>query len=72
MLVPPAEPGGVASAIERMLAMPAAERRRWGAAGRSLVERDYDIVRVLDRWEATYEELWHRTGASQARRAPTA
>jgi glycosyltransferase involved in cell wall biosynthesis len=57
LIVFPQDPRALASAIGQVLNMPPEARQRWGAAGRRLVEREYDIDRVLDRWEGIYREF---------------
>jgi glycosyltransferase involved in cell wall biosynthesis len=60
LLVPPGNPLALASGLRQVLGMAQSERVQWGEAGRAIVHRDYDIERVLDRWEEVYRELWSR------------
>ena len=60
LIVPPHDAAGLAVAVEQLLEMPTERRHAWGLAGRAHIEQSYDIERVLDRWEAVYEEIWRR------------
>jgi glycosyltransferase involved in cell wall biosynthesis len=63
ILVPPADPAALASAIARLVANPA-ERERLGRAGRALVEREY-------RWSdnaALMEQLYSEVSDARADR----
>jgi len=40
-----------------MMALTPKERHRMGQAGRTHIEKHYEIERVLDQWEALYDEL---------------
>lgn len=57
LLVPAKNALALADAMSRMMAMPEAERRRMGEAGRRHVVENYEMDRVLDQWEGIYAEL---------------
>jgi glycosyltransferase involved in cell wall biosynthesis len=48
-VVPPADPSGLAAAIESVLHMPEGEMRALGEAGRTFVETNYDVRRLNER-----------------------
>jgi glycosyltransferase involved in cell wall biosynthesis len=60
ILVRPADPGAIAEAALSVLGVPRAEREQWSATGRAVVEDEYSLEGVLDRWETLYRELWGR------------
>ncbi len=53
-IVPPADPGAVAAALDRLAAAGAEERERLGANGRAKAEREWSWPRLLDRMDDTY------------------
>jgi glycosyltransferase involved in cell wall biosynthesis len=61
ILVPPRDPGALATAIERLAGDPA-ERRRFGAAAREKALRDFDQQRCVATTLHTYERLLRRAG----------
>lgn len=60
LLVPPGDPAALAAAMQQLMAMPETARRQMGEAGRRHVQQHYDLERVVDTWEAIYEELLSR------------
>lgn len=56
LLVPPRDPGAIASAVCTLLADPK-RRERMGKAGRQRVEREFTIQRTVRSYERLYEEL---------------
>jgi glycosyltransferase involved in cell wall biosynthesis len=59
-LVPARDSLALADAMQRMMDLPLAERQAMARAGRDFVVSHFDIERVLDRWEAIYNELSER------------
>lgn len=59
-LVPSGDPEALSAAMLRLLEMPPGERSRMGDAGRAHVMREYDMEKVVDRWESLYGELLGR------------
>jgi len=57
LIVPSEDSPALAQAMRTIMSMTPAQRGEMGRAGRLHVETNYDIDRVLDRWEAIYEEL---------------
>jgi glycosyltransferase involved in cell wall biosynthesis len=47
----------LASAMKRIMTMPATGRAKMGSAGRSYIEENYSIERVVDMWEDLYKKL---------------
>lgn len=65
-VVPPGDPPALAAAILRLAAdrdAGGAEALAMGTAGRALIERDYAIEAVCDRWEAIYRSADRRPPA---------
>ncbi len=60
LLVPSGDPEALARAMLRLLEMPPDERGRMGGAGRAHVMGEYDMEKVVDRWENLYGELLDR------------
>jgi glycosyltransferase involved in cell wall biosynthesis len=60
LLVPPADPTGLAGAI-RALLVDGALARRMGEAGRARVCREFSLRRMIDRVTEVYDELLQRT-----------
>jgi glycosyltransferase involved in cell wall biosynthesis len=56
LLVPPADPESLARAIVRLLKDPE-ERRRYGAAGRTRVETDFGVDKLVEGTLAVYRAL---------------
>ena len=69
LLAPAGDPVALAEAMRDVAALAPALRRAWGEAGRARVERDFDIERIVDRWEAIYDRLLTRRPVSGS--APT-
>lgn len=63
-LVPPGDSEALAAAMVKMMALPEAERRAMGRAGRVHIEANYSLERVVDQWEGLYHELLQRKGVS--------
>lgn len=59
-LVPPQDPDALANAMRRLMEMPKPERLAMGQAGRQHIVENFDIERVVDRWEELYLELLTR------------
>jgi len=57
LIVPSDDSAALARAMGVVMNMTPAQRDEMGRAGRMHVETNYDIERVLDRWEAIFEEL---------------
>lgn len=60
ILVPPGDPAALAAALARLAAMPTADRRALGAAGRARVLDAYAIAAAAERYAA----LWHDAAAT--------
>lgn len=56
LVVPPADPGAVAEALDSMIDLGPERRRRLGEAGREKAEREWAWPRLLDRMDRAYEE----------------
>lgn len=61
-IVPPRNTEALAAAMAKLMALPEAERKMMGQAGRAHVETNYSLDRVVDQWEALYRELLQRKG----------
>jgi glycosyltransferase involved in cell wall biosynthesis len=61
-LVPPSEPAALTEAMGRLLGIPKEQRLGMGLAGRAHVVQNFDLERVVDRWEALYRELLQQKG----------
>ena len=61
-IVPPGDSEALAAAMVKMMTLPEAERRAMGRAGRAHIEANYSLERVVDQWEALYQELLQRKG----------
>lgn len=59
-LCEPRDPDALAEGMARVMDLDRAERARLGAAGRRRVELDFDLERVVDRWEEIYRDLLSR------------
>ena len=57
IVVPPGDPAAIAEAVLRLKAMPEAERREMGRAGRRYVERNHSIPVLADRFEQVLKEV---------------
>ncbi|HFC54380.1 MAG TPA: glycosyltransferase [Gammaproteobacteria bacterium] len=60
-VVEPGDANRLASAIQRMMALPEEQRRAMGEAGRKLVEKHYGLAPIMEQWEALYAELGKRS-----------
>jgi glycosyltransferase involved in cell wall biosynthesis len=56
-LVRPGNADGLAAAMTKLMATPAAERRTMGARARVWVSNRFSLQKVLDQWETVYTEL---------------
>ncbi len=56
-LVPPGNAGGLAAAMTKLMAAPAADRCAMGARARVWVSNRFGLQKVLDQWETVYAEL---------------
>ena len=63
-IVPPGDSEALAAAMMKMMALPEAERRAMGRAGRAHTKANYSLERVVDQWEALYRQLLQRKGIS--------
>ena len=69
-LVPPGEPELLAEAMLRLCALSEAERRSMGNRGREHIRSQYGLGRMVERWEALYQEVLSGTRPSQGREGP--
>ena len=53
--VPPGDDEALARGITRVMQLPAAERALMAERGRQLIRRNFEIERILDRWETIYQ-----------------
>lgn len=63
-LVPSRDPRALAERMAAMMALPEQERQAMGAAGRGHLAASFELERVVDRWEALYEELASQRSAT--------
>lgn len=61
-IVPPHDAEALAAAMSKMMALSESERKAMGQACRAYIEANYSLDRVVDQWEALYEELLRRKG----------
>ena len=61
-VVPPRNPEALAAAMVKVMNLPELERKAMGQAGRSYIEANYSLERVVDQWESLYKELLHKKG----------
>jgi len=61
-LVPVKDTNSLAQAMLRVMNLSEADRSAIGQAGRAHVVQNFDLERVVDRWEALYRELLQRKG----------
>jgi glycosyltransferase involved in cell wall biosynthesis len=69
-LTPPGSPELFAQAMQRMAALPPAERLAMGRAGQARVQKLFQVEPVVDQWEQLFGELLNATGGQSRRRAP--
>jgi glycosyltransferase involved in cell wall biosynthesis len=55
-LVSPGDPGELAGAMGRMMALPLDERQAMGIRGKEHIERNYSLATVVDAWESLFAE----------------
>lgn len=67
ILVPPGNPGALATSMEAVEAATAPEREAMGAAGRRIVAAEFALPRVIERWQALYDGLLAERGLSAGR-----
>ncbi|WP_369018020.1 glycosyltransferase [Thermatribacter velox] len=53
-LVPPGEPDSLAQAMMRLMNLPPEEQSRMGELGRQHIVENFDMERVVDKWEELY------------------
>ncbi len=61
-LVPPRNPDALAEAMLRLMNLPPEQRLAMGQAGRSHTMANFDMERIVDRWEQLYLQLLERKG----------
>ena len=61
-LVPPKDPEALAQAMLRLMDLPKEERQRMGKIARQHIEANFNLDRVVDRWETLYQELLAQKG----------
>jgi glycosyltransferase involved in cell wall biosynthesis len=61
-LAPPRDHRALASAMVRLMELTDAERRAMGERGREHVRAHYGLARVVERWEAVYQDVLARKG----------
>lgn len=64
----PGDPGALAQAIVQLMDTPDADRRAMGERGRKLVEAEYSIEAITDRYQALLKELVARKSSMASRR----
>lgn len=66
-VVPPRDPTTLARAMDQLATLPIDERRRIGERGRARVGAQYSLDRVVDQWEALYQDFLARKGSGGRR-----
>jgi glycosyltransferase involved in cell wall biosynthesis len=66
-LTPPGSPELFAQAMQRMAALPPAERLGMGRAGQTRVQKLFQVEPVVDQWERLFEELLSASGGQNRR-----
>ncbi|MDW8107246.1 MAG: glycosyltransferase, partial [Armatimonadota bacterium] len=61
-LVPPSNPEALADAMLRLMTLSESERHAMGQAGRAYVVANFDIEKIVDRWEHLYLQLLKQKG----------
>lgn len=61
-IVLPRDAEALATAMSKMMALSETERTSMGLVGRAHIEANYSLDRVVDQWEALYQELLQRKG----------
>jgi glycosyltransferase involved in cell wall biosynthesis len=61
-LVPAQDPGALAEAMRKLMALPIDERRQMGLRGRDHIAAQYSLGSMADRWIALYRELLIKRG----------
>lgn len=67
-LVESRDPRALAERMAAMMALPEQERQAMGAAARGHLDATFELERIVDRWEALYEEFVGRRSAAGNRR----
>jgi glycosyltransferase involved in cell wall biosynthesis len=62
LLAPPKNADALAGSMLQMMALPDAERRQMGEAGRRYIEEHYSLEHIVDTWEALYNNLLRKKG----------
>ena len=57
LVVSSRNPDELAGAMQRMMTMPDTQRVQMGSAGRSHIEENYSMERIVDMWENLYKKL---------------
>ncbi len=70
-IVPPRNPGALASAMRRMMDMDERERTQMGDSGRQHILENYSMERVVQQWEDLYHDLLSRKGVTIAPEPPS-
>jgi glycosyltransferase involved in cell wall biosynthesis len=63
LVVPPHDPAALVNAVERILAMPVAERDAWRQQMRRRAEQEFSLHDVTGKYEALYREILAGTGS---------
>ncbi len=56
-MVPPEDQDALSGALQSFLARSSEERAILGSALREIVLEQYEMTKIVDRWEAVYDEL---------------
>jgi glycosyltransferase involved in cell wall biosynthesis len=67
IIVPPHDPPALAAGWQRMIALGCAGRRSLGVRARARIVENYDLERIVPRFEALYSEIAEASPASRAR-----
>ena len=57
MVVPARDPAALAAGIERLIGLGAGGRQALGARARARIEQEYELGKIVARYEALYQEL---------------
>ncbi|MEN3001833.1 MAG: glycosyltransferase [Armatimonadota bacterium] len=64
LLVPPRQPQALAEAMQQIMNLSPTERQAMGQAGRAHVVANFELERIVDRWEQLYIQLLNQKGIS--------